>query len=109
MNLCTSRKFDSRGNDAFFIMTPKLKEWFLKLPFEPMDTSPDYSIFNMCYVEQSIKSGIVRNYKRINGWNFYHCHLNIRNYWLPEQLFEPIRNEIFINKLKNIMYYQEVI
>lgn len=110
MNLCTSRKFDSRGNDAFFIMTNKiLKEWFLNIPIVAMDTSPDYSIFNKCYVEQNIKSGIVRNYKRINGWNFYHCHLNIRNYWLPQQTFQSIPYDIFINKLKNIIHYQEVI
>ena len=109
-HLCSSRKFDSRGNDAFFIMSQKvLKEWFLKLPIFPNTTSPDYYIFNNYPVEQNIKSGLVRDYKKIEGWNFYHCHLNIRNYWLPQETFTSISNENFINNLKNIMHYQEVL
>jgi hypothetical protein len=106
-NLCSSRKFDSRGNDQFFIMNKQLvKEWFLKLPIIPMTVSPEYYIFNI-YVEQCINSGLVREYKRVQSWNFYHCHLNTN--WLSEQSFVSIPNEIFINKLKNIIHYQEVL
>jgi len=105
--LCTSRKFDSFGNDQFFIMSHQvLKNWFLKLPIVPMDVSPDYFIFNNIRVHQTIKSGLVRDYKRIEGWNSYHCHL--RTKWLPEQHFTN-ENDKYINKLKEFLHYKEVI
>lgn len=108
--ICSSRKFDARANDQFFIMSKKtVKEWFLNLPIVPINTSPEYFIFNKINVPQLIKSGLVRSYKRIISWNFYHCHLNIKDYWLPEQYFGSIPNDHFINKLKTIMQYQEVI
>jgi len=107
---CTSRKFDSRGNDQFFIMSQKIvNEWFLKLPIIPMTVSPEYYIFNNCNFEQSIDSGLVREYKRIQSWNTHHCHLNIPNYWHEPQEFISIPYDDFINKLKNIMQYQEVL
>ena len=109
-HLYSSRKFDARGNDQFFIMSSQMiDKWFLHLPIFPANTSPEYIIFNKTNVSQLIKSGIVRKYKRICSWNFYHCHLNIKDYWLPEQSFVSIPNELFINKLKTIMHYQEVI
>ena len=102
----TSRKFDSRGNDQFFIMSKQmLYNWFLKLPIVPMTISPEYYIFNIP-LKQFINSGLVRSYNRIQGWNFQHCYL--RTEWLPEQTFVSISNETFINKLKNIIQYQEV-
>jgi hypothetical protein len=107
--LCTSRKFDSRGNDQFFIMSQKiLIEWFLKLPIISMNVSPEYYIFN-CPLEQNIDSGLVRDYKKIQSWNSRHSHLNIRDYWLPQQTFVSISYDLFINKLKNIIQYEEVI
>lgn len=107
--LCTSRKFDSRGNDQFFIMSQKImKEWFLKLPIIPMNVSPEYYIFTK-NTEQNIDSGLVRDYKRIDAWNRYHSHLNIKDYWLEPVVYTPISYDIFINKLKNIIQYQEVI
>jgi hypothetical protein len=103
----TSRKFDSFGNDQFFIMSHDiLINWFLKLPIIPKDVSPDYFIFNNIQINQSVKSGLVRDYERIEGWNSYHCHLRIK--WLPKQRFVSIPNEIFINKLKNLIQYEEV-
>lgn len=114
-NIYTSRKFDSIGNDQFFIMSQKIvKEWFLKLSIIPMKVSPEYYIFNevttqiKCQVIQSIKSGLVRDYKRIESWNSRHSHLNIKD-WLPKQTFVSIPYELYINKLKNIIHYQEVI
>lgn len=110
--LCTSRKFDALGNDQFFIMSKKyVKEWFLNIPIVRINTSPEYYIFDLFDhpVDKCINSGLVRSYKRIRSWNFYHCHLNIRDYWLPEQKFEPIPYYIFINKLKIIMQYHEVL
>lgn len=108
--LCSSRKFDARANDQFFIMCKKtVNDWFLNLPIVPINISPEYFIFNKMNVPQLIKSGLVRSYKRIISWNFYHCHLNIKDYWLPEQSFVSIPNDHFINKLKTIMQYQEVI
>jgi hypothetical protein len=109
-NMTTSRKFDSFGNDQFFIMSHQvLKNWFLKLPITPMDVSPEYIIFNNIKLQQTIKSGLVRGYKRIEGWNSYHCHL--RTKWLPEQQFVKFTNtnDIYINKLKKILDYKEVI
>jgi len=106
--LCTSRKFDALGNDQFFIMSKKaVKEWFLNLPITVVNTSPEYYIFD--HVDKCINSGLVRSYKRIQSWNFYHCHLNVKNYWLPEQTFQPVPYDIFINKLKIIMQYHEVL
>lgn len=107
-SLVTSRKFDSRGNDQFFIIPQKIINWFLKLPIIPMKVSPEYYIFNYP-LEQNIKSGIVRDYKRIESWNFYHCHLNIKNYWIKNLEYHSIPYDIFINKLKNIMNYTEVL
>ena len=108
--LISSRKFDARGNDQFFIMSQKIvNEWFLKLPIIPMKVSPEYYIFNKIKVIKSIKSGLVRDYKRIESWNSRHSHLNIKNYWLPRQSFVSIPYHDFINKLKNIIHYQEVI
>lgn len=107
--LRTSRKFDSKGNDQFFIMSQKiLKEWFLKLPIIPMKVSPEYYIFNQIQCIRSIKIGLVRDYKRIESWDSHHSHLNIKNYWLPQERFDSISKD-FINKLKNIIHYQEVI
>jgi hypothetical protein len=107
--LCTSRKFDSIGNDQFFIMSQKIvKNWFLKIPIIPMKISPEYYIFN-CPLEQNIDSGLVRDYKKIQSWNSRHSYLNIRDYWLPRQTFVSIPYDLFINKLKNIIHYQEVI
>jgi hypothetical protein len=108
--LCTSRKFDAAGNDQFFIMSKRaVNEWFLNIPIIVVNTSPEYYIFNHVNKCINIDSGLVRSYKRIEGWNSYHCHLNVKNYWLSEQLFEPIPYDIFVNKLKNIMHYYEVI
>lgn len=110
MSIISSRKFDSRGNDQFFIMSQKIvKEWFLKLPITPMNVSPEYYIFNKIQVTKSIKSGLVRDYKRIESWNSRHSYLNLKDYWLPKQLFVSIPYLEFINKLKNIIHYQEVI
>ena len=106
----SSRKFDAKANDQFFVMSRQMvNEWFLNLPIFRANTSPEYIIFNSIRIPQLIRSGIVRKYKRISSWNFYHCHLNIKDYWLPEQTFISISNEQFINKLKTIMHYQEVI
>lgn len=106
--LQSSRKFDAKGNDQFFIMSRKIvKEWFLKLPIIPMKVSPEYYIFTKNI--QSIGSGLVRDYKRIESWNTHHSHLNIRDYWLNQVVYTPIPYDIFINKLKNIIHYQEVI
>ena len=105
----TSRKFDSKGNDQFFIIPRSQIKWFLDLPIIPMSVSPEYYIFNSIETNPIIKSGLVRDYKRIESWNFYHCHLNVRNYWIKKEKYHPISNEIFINKLKNIMHYQEVL
>jgi hypothetical protein len=106
----SSRKFDAKANDQFFVMSRQMvHEWFLNLPIFPANTSPEYIIFNKIFIPQLIRSGIVRKYKRISSWNFYHCHLNIKDYWLPEQSFDSIPNQLFINKLKTIMDYQEVI
>jgi hypothetical protein len=106
----SSRKFDAKANDQFFVMSRQIvNEWFLNLPIFRANTSPEYIIFNSIRIPQLIRSGIVRKYKRISSWNFYHCHLNIKDYWLPEQSFVSISNEQFINKLKTIMHYQEVI
>jgi hypothetical protein len=108
-SLCTSRKFDALGNDQFFIMSKKcMNKWFLNIPIIVVNTSPEYYIFKH-RVDKCINSGLVRSYKRIRSWNFYHCHLNIRDYWLSEQTFEPIPYYIFINKLKIIMQYHEVL
>jgi hypothetical protein len=108
--LRSSRKFDSKGNDQFFIMSQKiLQEWFLKLPIIPMKVSPEYYIFNQIQVIRSIKTGLVRDYKRIESWDSHHSHLNIKNYWLPQKRFDSISKDDFINKLKNIIHYQEVI
>lgn len=105
--LCTSRKFDSRGNDQFFIMSKEIVyNWFLKLPIVPMRVSPEYFIFNNIQLKQSINSGLVRSYNRIQGWNSYHCHL--QSEWLPEQMFTN-SNDIYINKLKTFLDYKEVI
>jgi hypothetical protein len=102
--LCTSRKFDSRGNDQFFIMSKQMVyKWFLNLPIIPMSISPEYFIFNVP-LKQCIKSGLVRGYKRIEGWNSYHCHL--RAEWLSEQTFVSISNEVFIKKLRKIINYE---
>jgi len=107
VNLCTSRKFDSRGNDQFFIMSKQmLYMWFLKLPIRPMSVSPEYFIFNVP-LKQCINSGLVRSYNRIQGWNFRHCHL--RAEWLPEQNFVSVSNEVFINKLKEIIDYKIIV
>jgi hypothetical protein len=105
----TSRKFDSKGNDQFFIIPQTQMKWFLDLPIIPMSVSPEYYIFNSIETNPIIKSGLVRDYKKIESWNFYHCHLNIRNYWIKNEKFIPISNDLFINKLKNIMHYQEVV
>lgn len=106
--LCTSRKFDALGNDQFFIMSKQsVKEWFLNLPIVVVNTSPEYYIFD--HVDKCINSGLVRSYKRIQSWNSYHCHLNVKDYWLREQIFQPIPYDIFINKLKIIMQYHEVL
>lgn len=108
--LISSRKFDARGNDQFFIMSQKIvNEWFLKLPIIPMKVSPEYYIFNKMKVIKSIKSGLVRDYKRIESWNTRHSYLNLKDYWLPRQPFDSIPYHDFINKLKNIIHYQEVI
>ena len=108
-SLCTSRKFDAVGNDQFFIMSNQcVNEWFLNIPIIVVNTSPEYYIFKN-RVDKCINSGLVRSYKRIQSWNFYHCHLNIDDYWLPEQTFQPIPYDIFINKLKIIMQYHEVL
>ena len=54
--LISSRKFDARGNDQFFIMSQKIvNEWFLKLPIIPMKVSPEYYIFNK--IQQSKETG----------------------------------------------------
>ena len=114
----TSRKFDAKGNDQFFIMSQKiLKEWFLNLPIVPVKTSPEYYIFNSyniksninSLIKSNIKSGLVRDYKKIESWNSYHCHLNIKNYWLEQIVTSPIPYDVFVNKLKNIIHYQEVL
>ena len=107
--ICTSRKFDSKGNDQFFIIPRSHLNWFLYLPIVPMSVSPEYYIFNSIETNPIIKSGLVRDYKKIESWNFYHCHLNIRNYWIKQEKYHPISNEVFINKLKNIIQYQEVL
>lgn len=108
-SIISSRKFDSRGNDQFFIMSQKiLKEWFLNLPIIPMKVSPEYYIFTK-NVEQSVDSGLVRDYKRIQSWNSYHSHLNIKDYWIEPFVSTAIPYDIFINKLKNIMHYHEVL
>lgn len=107
--ICTSRKFDSKGNDQFFIIPRNYLKWFLNLPIVPMIVSPEYYIFNSIEINPIIKSGLVRDYKKIESWNLYHCHLNIRNYWIKEEQFNYITNEVFINKLKNIMQYQELL
>jgi hypothetical protein len=85
-----------------------IKEWFLKIPISPMNVSPEYYIFNYP-LEQNIDSGLVRDYKRIQSWNRYHSFLNIKDYWINEIEYKPIPYDIFINKLKNIIHYQEVI
>lgn len=108
-SIYTSRKFDSRGNDQFFIIPRQMLGWFLNIPIIPMTVSPEYYIFRNQNIKSNIKSGLVRDYKRIESWNFYHCHLNIRDYWLPQQTFVSIPYDIFINKLKKIMHYQEVL
>jgi hypothetical protein len=111
-SIISSRKFDSRGNDQFFIMSQKIvKEWFLKLPIIPMKVSPEYYIFNVknIKIKTNIHSGLVRDYKRIESWNTHHSHLNIKNYWIKQVDYTPISYDIFINKLKNIINYQEVI
>jgi len=105
----TSRKFDSKGNDQFFIIPQTHMKWFLDLPIIPMTVSPEYYIFNSIETNPIIKSGLVRDYKRIESWNFYHCHLNVHNYWIKKERFIPISNDLFVNKLKNIMQYQEVL
>ena len=113
--IISSRKFDSRGNDQFFIMSREiLKEWFLMLSIIPMNCSPEYYIFNANNIKNikintKIRSGLVRDYKRIESWNSHHSHLNIKNYWLNQVKYNPIPYDIFINKLKNIIHYQEVI
>jgi len=108
----TSYKFDAKGNDQFFIMTHSLlRNWFLNIPMYPSvyNKCPDYIIFNTnIKIKQCIKSGLVRDYKKIESWNNYHCHLNVK-YWKPRQQFIPITNEEFINKLKNIIHYEIVI
>jgi hypothetical protein len=109
MGITSSRKFDSIGNDQFFIMTSNTINWFLKLPIIPIDTSPDYYIFNHVIVNQTINSGLVRDYKKIQSWNFYKCHLHEPKYWLKKFKSIAMPLNIFINKLKNIMNYQEVI
>jgi len=107
--LCTSRKFDAVGNDQFFIMSKQaVNEWFLNIPIIVVNTSPEYYIFKHS-VDKCVNSGLVRSYKKIQGWNLYHCHLNVKDYWLPEQIFRPIPYDIFINKLKIIMQYNEVL
>jgi hypothetical protein len=108
--LYTARKFDSRGNDQFFIMSQQIiKEWFLKIRIVPMKVSPEYYIFNVKTINSNIDSGLVRDYKRIESWNTHHSHLNIKDYWLDPVVTTPISYDMFINKLKNIIYYQEVI
>lgn len=107
--LHTSRKFDSKGNDQFFIMSQIIvKKWFLKLPIIPIKVSPEYYIFNYP-LKQNIDSGLVRDYKRIQSWNTRHSYLNLKDYWLEPVVTTPIPYDIFINKLKNIIHYQEVI
>lgn len=107
--LQSSCKFDSKGNDQFFIMSQKImKDWFLKLPIIPMNVSPEYYIFNVKNT-QTIDSGLVRDYKRIESWNSRHSHLNIRDYWLNQVVYTPIPYDLFVNKLKNMIHYQEVI
>jgi hypothetical protein len=109
-SIISSRKFDSRGNDQFFIMSQKIvKEWFLKLPIIPMKVSPEYYIFTTNIPIQSVDSGLVRDYKRIQSWNSHHSHLNIKDYWFEPFVSTDIPYDIFINKLKNIMHYHEVI
>lgn len=108
--LYTSRKFDSRGNDQFFIMSQQIiKEWFLKIRIAPMKVSPEYYIFNVKTINSNINSGLVRDYKKIESWNTHHSHLNIKDYWLDPVVTTPIPYYVFINKLKNIIHYQEVI
>jgi hypothetical protein len=109
-HLCSARKFDAKANDQIFIMSRQMVEhWFLKISIVPENTSPEYIIFNNVTVPQLICSGVIRGYKNIGSWNFHHCSLNIKDYWLDEQSFVSIPNEVFINKLKTIMDYQEVI
>jgi hypothetical protein len=84
-----------------------MKDWFLKLPIVPMKVSPEYYIFTKNI--QSICSGLVRDYKRIESWNSRHSHLNIRDYWLNQVVYTPIPYDLFVNKLKNMIHYQEVI
>lgn len=108
--LYTSRKFDSKGNDQFFVMSQQIiKEWFLKLPIAPKNISPEYYIFNVKTINSNIDSGLVRDYKRIESWNTRHSYLNLKDYWLEPVVTNPIPYDIFINKLKNIIHYQEVI
>jgi hypothetical protein len=72
---------------------------------------PDYVIFNNCrhFVRQFIKSGIVRDYKRIDGWNNKHDSLVPKNYWLKKNDYTIINKNEFINKLKEFMKYQDEI
>jgi hypothetical protein len=108
--LYTSRKFDSRGNDQFFIMSQQIiKEWFLKIRIAPMKVSPEYYIFNVKTINSNIDSGLVRDYKIIESWNTRHSHLNIKDYWIEQVIYTPIPYDLFVNKLKNIIHYQEVI
>jgi hypothetical protein len=48
----SSRKFDAKGNDQFFVMSRQMvNEWFLNLPIFPANTSPEYIIFNKKPIE----------------------------------------------------------
>jgi hypothetical protein len=86
-----------------------IKEWFLKLRIAPMKVSPEYYIFNVKTINSNIDSGLVRDYKRIESWNTHHSHLNIKDYWIEQVIYTPIPYDLFVNKLKNIIHYQEVI
>jgi hypothetical protein len=87
-----------------------IKEWFLKIPITPKNISPEYYIFNVVKsINSNIDSGLVRDYKRIESWNTRHSYLNLKDYWLEPVVTTAIPYDIFINKLKNIIHYQEVI
>lgn len=113
----TSYKFDSPGNDQFFIINRKvLILWWFKM-IEPtlsqLDIykgAPDI-IFNKCklLVKQCLRSGIVRDYKKIDSWNHGHCKLNPPNYWLTPQTFEIMNRELFIENIQNIIPYQQIV
>ena len=114
----TAYKFDSPGNDQFFIINRKvLKVWWFNM-IEPTLSQldlykgcPDYIIFNKCrqFVRQYFKSGIVRDYQKIDAWIHQHGKLNPPNYWLIPQTFELISRELFIETIKEILPYQQTV